>query len=420
MINRRTVIAVGALAALGLGLSGCATGATGGDTGGKQTVSLLVNVTPNLTEAWWNDLVKPFEKAHPDIDVKIQNPGAEGVAAAVPRLLAAGEAPDVVESLPPTTELAPELVDLSKYKWATEAPLAEQYAIDGKYYMAGIGLQVQSLWFYNKDAFAAAGIAKPPTTVEQLSDDLAKLKKAGWTGIQTGGDWMSSYALQTVALPTVIAEHPDWYQKMTSGKLTFSKTYGDSVKEYADWIQKGYVNDDALGIKYPDAEQNFLAGKAALYPMGSWFVASDAAAKNPANIGVFRAPAFEGTKQPAMGANIASPYVIMKESKHQDAAAKLVEYLVTDKDAILDQLKVDGNYRSGYEYKMNDLGQELLKIVTDTPDKAYTPTGQGYGERTLPTGYSTEINAQTQALLGGTSAADVSKAMDDWFTANAH
>ena len=420
MIDRRRImIAVGALAAVGLALSGCAAG--GSDAGGgKAKVSLLVNVTPNLTEEWWNSLVAPFEKAHPDIDVVIQNPGAEGVAAAVPRLLAAGDAPDVVESLPPTTTLAPELVDLSKYDWASKGPLADQYKIDGKNYMAGIGMQLQSLWFYNKDAFAAAGISETPTTVEEFSDDLAKLKKAGWTPIQTGGDWMSSYALQTVGLPTVIAEHPDWYAKMTKGSLTFSKTYGDAVKTYADWIAKGYVNDDALGIKYPDAEQNFLAGKSALYPMGSWFVASEAAAKDPAKIGVFRAPAFDGVDKPAMGANIASPYVIMKDAKHVDAAAKLVEYLVTDKAAILDQLKVDGNYRAGYEYDMDDLGKELLKIVSDTPDASYTPTGQGYGQRTLPDGYSTEINAQTQALLGGTSAADVNKAMDAWFAANAN
>jgi ABC-type glycerol-3-phosphate transport system substrate-binding protein len=418
MIGRRITLTVGALAAVGLTLSGCA--ATGaGDDGGTTTVSLLVNVTPNLTEEWWNELVKPFEDANPGIDVVIQNPGAEGVAAAVPRLLAAGDAPDVVESLPPTTELAPELLDLSGYSWASDGPLADQYAIDGKNYMAGIGQQVQSLWFYNKTAFADAGISETPTTVDELSDDLAALKAAGWTPIQTGGDWMSSYALQTLALPSVIGEHADWYQEMSDGSLTFSGTYGDAVAQYADWIADGYVNDDALGIKYADAEQNFLAGKSALYPMGSWFVASEAAAADPADIGVFRAPAVSGVDQPAMGANIASPYVIMKDSKHQDAATKLVEYLVTDETAILDQLQVDGNYRSGYEYEMSDLGTELLTIVTDTPDSAYTPTGQGYGERTLPTGYSTEINAQTQALLGGTSAKDVEAAMDAWFTANA-
>jgi len=103
--------------------------------------------------------------------------------------------------------------------------------------------------------------------------------------------------------------------------------------------------------------------------------------------------------------------------KHQDAAAKLVEFLTTDEDAVMSQLEVDGNYRDGYEYEMTDLGAELLAIVADTPASAYTPTGGGYGERKLPDGYSGEINTQTQALLGGTSAADVDAAMDAWFDA---
>jgi len=68
---------------------------------------------------------------------------------------------------------------------------------------------------------------------------------------------------------------------------------------------------------------------------------------------------------------------------------------------------------------MTPLGEELLQIVADTPAEAYTPTGGGYGERTLPDGYAGEINTQTQALLGGAPADQVLQAMDDWFAANA-
>ncbi len=421
MITRRTLAAIGAGAAAVTLLAGCSSSAQSGGDSKDEKIELrvLVNVTPNLTEDWWNELVAPFEKANPNIDVVIDNPGQEGVSAAVPRLLAAGQAPDVVQSVSPSPELAEELVDLSDYDWATSGPLADQYSIDGKYYMAGVGVQLQSLWFYNKDAFAAAGIDEVPTTVDELNDDLAKLKDAGWTPIQTGGDWMSSHALQTLALPSIVGENPDWYADMNSGKTTFSKSYGDYTELYADWISKGYTNADALGVKYVDAEQTFLSGGAALYPMGSWFVGSEAKATDPAPIGVFRSPAVDGVDDPAMGANIASPYVIMKESKHEEAAAKLVEWLVTDEDAVMSQLEVDGNYRDGYEYDMTDLGKELLQIVSDTPASAYTPTGGGYGEKKLPDGYSGEINTQTQALLGGTSAADVNKAMDAWFLANA-
>lgn len=419
MIKHRTLASVGTITVAALALTGCAGSDDDGGSGGTTEVSLLVNVTPNLTEEYWNELVKPFEDAHPDIDVVVQNPGAEGVAAALPRLLTAGDAPDVVQSLPPTVDLAPELVDLSQYDWATSGPLADQYSIDGKYYMAGIGFQLQSLWFYNKTAFEEAGITEAPTTVEDLTAALGKLKDAGWTPIQTGGDWMTSHSLQALGLPSIIAEDPDWYARMSAGEATFSATYGDAVSTYADWVAKGYVPKDALGIKYPDAEQAFLSGKSAIYPMGSWFAGTEAKAEDKAEIGVFAAPAVDGVDAPAMGANIASPYSILQASESQDAAAQLVEFLVTDQDAVASQLEVDGNFRDGYEYEMDDLGKELLQIVADTPAASYTPTGQGYGERTLPTGYSDEINAQTQALIGGTPADEVDAAMDDWFASTA-
>ncbi|MCE4026415.1 MULTISPECIES: ABC transporter substrate-binding protein [unclassified Microbacterium] len=425
MIKGRLIPVTGIAAIAAVALAGCSGAAApaSSDASGTEKVTLhvLVNVTPNLTEEYWNSLVKPFEKKNPNIDVVIQNPGAEGVAAAVPRLLASGDAPDVVQSLAPTAELAPELVDLSKYAWAKKGPLADQYSIDGKNYMAGIGFQLQSLVFYNKKAFSDAGITTPPKTVDQLTDDLGKIKAAGWdVPVQTGGDWMTSHTLQVLGLPTIVSKDPKFYQDISTGKTTFTKAYGPAVETYADWVSKGYIPKDALGIKYPDAEQAFLSGKSAIYTMGSWFVGTQAKATDSADIGVFRAPAEKSSETPAMGANIASPYSILNSSKNQDAAAKLIEYLTTDKTAVTSQLKVDGNFRDGYEYEMTPLGEELQKIVSDTKAASYTPTGGGYGERTMPAGYSGEINTQTQALLGGTSAADVLKSMDDWFAANAN
>ncbi|WP_226531110.1 ABC transporter substrate-binding protein [Microbacterium paraoxydans] len=419
MIKARILPLAGVATASALVLAGCSTAPADGGSSEETTVRMLVNVTPNLTEEFWNDLVAPFEEANPEIDVVIQNPGAEGVEAAVPRLLAAGDAPDVVQSIAPTTKLAPELVDLSEYDWASSGPLADQYSIDGKNYMAGIGVQLQSLFFYNKTAFEEAGITELPATVDELTDALGALKDAGWTPIQTGGDWMTSHALQALGLPTIISDDPDWFHHISAGDVTFSETYGDAVNTYADWVAEGYIPTDSLGIKYPDAEQAFLSGKTAVYPMGSWFAGTQAKAEASADIGVFRAPAVDADQQPAMGANIASPYSILKASKNQDAAAMLIEFLTTDQKAVSDQLAVDGNFRDGYEYEMTALGEELLQIVADTPAAAYTPTGGGYGERTLPDGYPGEINTQTQALIGGAPADQVLQSMDDWFAANA-
>jgi multiple sugar transport system substrate-binding protein/raffinose/stachyose/melibiose transport system substrate-binding protein len=214
---------------------------------------MLVNITPNLTQAYWNALVGPFEAANPNISVKIVMP-VNGVGKTLPTLLASGDVPDVVETLTPNATLAPELVDLSKYTWAKKGPLADQYKMDGKNLVAGVGFQLQGTIFYNKKAF-------------------------------------------------------------------------------------------------------------------------------------------------------------------QDAAAKLVEYLVTDKAAVISQLQADGNFRTGYEYKTTPLGDELQKIIADTPAKAFTPSGDGYGERTVAPGYNAELNTEAQALMTGESADAMLKAMDDWFAA---
>ena len=103
---------------------------------------------------------------------------------------------------------------------------------------------------------------------------------------------------------------------------------------------------------------------------------------------------------------MANPYIIMKASKHQDAAAKLVEFLVTDKDAVIAQLKVDGNFRAGYEYETTALGEELQQIIANTPAAAFTPSGDGYGDRTVPAGYNAELNTQAQAIIRRDPAED--------------
>lgn len=418
MITRRFSLAAAAsLAVAGLALAGCSSsGNTPAASDEKVELSMLVNITPNLTEEFWNELVAPFEKANPNIDVKIQPP-AESVAKTLPTLLASGDVPDIVETLAPTAELAPELVDLSQYDWAKNGPLAEQYAMDGKILTAGVGFQLQGTVFYNKQAFKDAGIEATPTTMEEFEADLKKLKDAGWTPIQSGGEWMTNLSLQYTAIPSVIGEEPDWYHGISSGDLVWSDTYRDSVERYASWVKDGYIPADSVGVKYPDAETSFLAGKAAMYPMGSWFAAAEAKATDKPEIGVFAAPAVEGVT-PAQIANLAAPYVIMKASKHQDAAAKLVEFLVTDKDAVIAQLKIDGNFREGYEYETTPLGEELQQIIADTPADAFTPSGDGYGGRTVPAGYGAELNTQTQGLITGGSADAMLAAMDAWFEAN--
>ena len=132
--------------------------------------------------------------------------------------------------------------------------------------------------FYNKTAFAEAGITETPTTVDELEEAFEKLQGAGWIPVQTGGEWMTQLAFQAVGIPTVFEENPNWYEDMRSGDTTWSETYGEMADRYAEWVQKGYIPNESVSTKYADAEAQFLAGNAAIYPMGNWFAAAVRAA----------------------------------------------------------------------------------------------------------------------------------------------
>ncbi|GAB3960266.1 hypothetical protein GCM10027614_81700 [Micromonospora vulcania] len=222
---------------------------------------------------YWDALVKPFEEQS-GLDVKIEAPTGKDVASTFPTLLAAGTAPDVVQSITPQTDTAPELVDLSGEDWAKDTPLVDKYAIDGKRLVAGAGMQAQSLVFYNKKAFQAAGITETPKYWDQFEVSLGKLKTAGYIPLQTGGQWLTGLQVQQLWHPTLNTQHPDWVQSLAKGDLALGDAYEPILKRYADWIHAGYINKSDVGLDSSGADANFIAGKVGFYTGGSWFASS--------------------------------------------------------------------------------------------------------------------------------------------------
>lgn len=413
-----TLIAIGTLLAASACGGGFEDDEGSDEAGGDVELRMLVNITPNLTQSWWETLVDGFEEENPGITVKIEAPVTGGVKGTLPQLLAAGDAPDIVQTLAPDRQLEPELLDLSEHEFATNSPLADLYAIDGKHYMAAVGVQMQSLVFYNKTAFADAGITEPPTTFTELEAAMQKLQDAGWLPLQTGGEWITGLGTQVFGIPSVFGANPEWYQGMRSGELTFADTYGPIVERYAAWLEQGYIAQDALGIPYADAEQSFLNGNAAMYPMGSWFAFAEQSADKDFEVGVFRAPVLDDVTTPALGVGAASPYMVMKSSEHQDEALALIEYLTTDQDAVTDQLKIDFNFRDGFDYEAGALGEELQAILDGTDPEYLVPTGDGFGDSFAPPGFANELNVQTQELFVGGTADQVIQTLDSWWESN--
>lgn len=389
---------------------------SGATAGGE--VRMLVNLTDNLTQDYWNKLVKPFEDKT-GIDVKIEGPTGKSVAETFPTQLAAGTAPDVIQSLFPDQQTAPELVDLSGEGWVKDTPMADTYAMEGKNYVVGVGSQAQSLVYYNKSAFAAAGITKTPETWDEFNETLQKLKTAGFTPLQSAGQFMTGLQLQQLWHPTLNIEHPKWQSSVTDESLTVGQAYQPMFEKYSKWIEDGYIAKDAVGLDPSAADANFIGGKVGMYPLGSWFVATLVKAGNlPFEVGVFSPPVDKGQDYPGpQGATMATPYMVYQGSKNLDASKQLVQYLVTDETAIKTQLTADGGFRAGYDVQTSDAGKDVQKIVDSAP--SLVSVGQGAGDNQLPVaGFNPRFTQVAQSLFTGASPQDAANSIDQWVKEN--
>ncbi|MER5500093.1 MULTISPECIES: extracellular solute-binding protein [unclassified Streptomyces] len=391
--------------------SAVACGGGSGDDAEGTTLRVIVNISPNLTEKYWNDLFAQYEKKHPGVKVKLELTGTISANAKLTQDLAAGDPPDVAQQITPTPENASLFADLSDQPWAADTPLAEQYAIDGKRYVVGVGEQIQSLVFYNKAAFAEAGLdATKIRTIDQFTDAMGKLKSAGYKPLQTSGQWVTGAQFSMMADAGVLTEDPKWTAKRNDGKVSFADSgYLPYLEHYKEWIDAGHLDKSALGLTYADGQTAFLNGKSAMYIMGSYFVPAADAAKKSDDIGVFTMPT-DGAYPSGQFGNMSNPYVVVNKSRHRAEAIDFVKWLVTDPAAIKSQLAADGNMRQGFSYPMSSLGTSVQKVLDGAPSVIVKS-----GPSQPIAGFSDELNKQVQSLYTGASAEDAAEGLDKWW-----
>jgi|RhiMetdeSRZDD1v2_1073273.scaffolds.fasta_scaffold134281_2 multiple sugar transport system substrate-binding protein len=161
-------------------------------------------------------VVKKFEQANPNIDLKVTAYPEDQYGVKVDTSLAAGKPPDLTLVfgpdqmrqgllLPLDDMVKKENIDLSTFSQAiVKGPSDFSCAWDGKLYCLG-SYQGAVMMFYNKDLFAAAGIAQPaswpPMTVEQFGDAACKLRN------KDAGVWGAAFG-ETI-LPWEMSVSPD-------------------------------------------------------------------------------------------------------------------------------------------------------------------------------------------------------------------
>ena len=247
-------------------------------TATAQDVTLTIESWRNDDLTIWQDTIIPaFEAAHPDIKVVFAPTAPAEYNAVLNSKLSAGSAGDLITCRPFDASLElfnqGHLADLSGLAaMANFSPVAKSawQTDDGAATFCVPMASVIHGFIYNADAFEALGIAVP-TTRDEFFAALDTIKADG-TYIPMAMGTNDQWEAATMGYNNI---GPN-YWKGEEGRLALIKgeqklTDEGWVAPYAELAKwKDYLGDGFEAQTYPDSQNLFTLGRAAIYPAGSW------------------------------------------------------------------------------------------------------------------------------------------------------
>ena len=281
-----------ALIALSAGVALIATGCSGGTTnsstaptGGASAAPVTMTFWHNSTtgdgKKYWEDTVAAFEAANPNVKITIQAIQNEDMDGKLQTALNSGDEPTVFMARGggklADVVAADQVMDISDkiapdIKTALGDGIFNAFTVDGKIYGMPTSILPGGI-YYSKDLFKKAGITATPTTFDELSAAVTKLKAAGIAPIALGGKdaWPAAHWYYFMALRDCAKDVMD--------KAAASKDFsdpcwlkaGEDLKKFADTdpFNKGYLTTSAQ--QGAGSSAGMIANhKAAMELMGAW------------------------------------------------------------------------------------------------------------------------------------------------------
>jgi multiple sugar transport system substrate-binding protein len=311
-------------AALAVALSGCS-GTSANSSSGPVTLKVWTGFTGG-DRPGYDTIVTDFEKSHPDIKVDMTVQPWDTIQQKLPSAWLTGQGPDVaaVSSDPNAvaqyvkTNSVLAITDTGsgddKINTSQFAPgTVKEFTYSGKLYGVPANFATLSL-YYNKKLFADAGIANPPTTIDELAADAKQLTADGHYGIALADN-------QTIQMWPVL-------QWLEGGDIVDSKNCSvlqtdAGQKSLSTWA--GLVADDKVspvGLTGAQADSLFSAGKAAMEINGPW--AASGYKDAGIDLGIVKIPTGVDGKSVTLGS--IAPLSISAKTKHPKEAQEFLAY----------------------------------------------------------------------------------------------
>ena len=242
---------------------------------------------PKATINWWTwnpdittgaTFVKAFEKEHPNIKVKQRFLQYSVYTNAVRLAATSKSGPDVfgLQTGAMTTQFAPLVTNLSPLAatgigkdWKSKLITTNQFVVGSKQVALPWMISAAGELWYNKTILDKAGVT-PPTNLADWKADCTKIEALGVTCFVQGAkdDWVNLDVYQAIINQIT----PGIFYKAMLGKTSFAApAFVQAFNIWKSLFDDGVIQKGALGIaQYPDANDMFVKGQAAMIAFGAW------------------------------------------------------------------------------------------------------------------------------------------------------
>lgn len=288
---------------------------------------------------------REYEKIHPNVTIKVW--GNPRIWEQLRPRFVAGDVPDLTwpgwdmdvwalvaegKVLPMDKYLDTQAYD-QKMKWKdTFIPSLLTKGMDkGHYYIMPFNNNMFG-WWYNVDMFKKNGWT-PPKTYEELLTLCDKIKKTGIAPLTYQGKY-PAYMLGGFFFPWAISagglQAFKDAQNLKPGAWN-SPAFLKSAQMIAELRDKGYFERGAMGMDHTGSQMEFVLGKAAMIPCGTW-LGSEMKKQMPPefNMEFINPPMLaKGKGDPTIVSSGVETWIIPADAKHPDEAADFYKFMTS-------------------------------------------------------------------------------------------